>query len=87
VTGPGASVAALQELGDRLSLVTALEDLVDSTLPALEELFGHRNSLLLVHEPEPDRLVTLASHGFGAAGIGSEVILGQGFIGMAGARR
>jgi hypothetical protein len=87
VTASDAPVAALQSLGDRLALVASLEDVIDTALSALEELLGHRSSLLLVHEPELDRLVTVASRGFGAAGIGSEVVLGQGFIGMAGARR
>ena len=87
MTDPVVSVGALQLLGDRLALVNALEDVVDTTLLALEELLGHRSAMLLVHEPERDQLVTLASRGFGAAGTGSEVALGQGFIGMAGARR
>ena len=80
-------LAGLSALCTRVAVTTGLEEVVDVALLAMEELLGHRHSLLLVHEVETDRLVTLASRGYDVGGIGSEVVLGEGVIGMAGARR
>jgi adenylate cyclase len=64
-----------------------LEAVIDTSLDSLDELLGHGSSLLLVYHAELDRLVTLSSHGYDAGGVGSEVALGEGVIGMAAARR
>ena len=61
--------------------------MIDSSLEGLDDLLGHRSSLLLVYQSELDRLVTLASRGYDTGGVGSEVALGEGMIGMAAARR
>ena len=84
---PDPRLAALSALCTRVAVTTGLEEVVDVALLGLEELLGHGHSLLLVHEVETDRLVTLASRGYDIGGIGSEVVLGEGVIGMAGARR
>ncbi|CAN5715470.1 hypothetical protein BH10ACT1_BH10ACT1_05620 [soil metagenome] len=80
-------LAVLVVLGDRLAAAASLDDVIDVALVGVEELLGHDHAILLVHEPDPDRLVTLASRGYPAGGVGSEVELEQGVIGMAGARR
>lgn len=87
MTSPARSLVALCELSNRIAAATCLEDLVDLTLLGLDEVLGHGHSLLLVHQAECERLVTLASHGYPAGGIGSEVALGEGVIGMSGGRR
>jgi adenylate cyclase len=84
---PDAALVALGWLGDRLSVASGLEAVVDTALEAVEQLLGHPTSLLLVYQPELDRLVTLASRGYDTGGIGSEVALAEGVIGMAAARR
>ncbi|MDP9075545.1 MAG: GAF domain-containing protein [Actinomycetota bacterium] len=80
-------LGALCQLGTRLAAVAGLEAVVDVTLIGLDELLGHRHSLLLVHQVETNRLVTLASRGYDTGGIGSEVALGEGVIGMAADKR
>lgn len=80
-------LGALAELAGRLGVATGVEEIVDITLAGIDELLGLAPSLLLIHEPERERLVTLASRGYDAGGIGSEVRLGEGVIGMAGERR
>jgi adenylate cyclase len=87
VTAPAAGLVAVAELGARIAATTEVEAVVDSTLLALDELLGFRHSLLLVHHPESDRLVTLASRGYETGGIGSEVAMGQGLLGMAAQQR
>ena len=81
------TVAALASYGGRLALATTLEDVFEASLTGIEELLGFANSLVLVHQPELGRLVTVASRGYESGGAGSEVALGEGLIGMVGARR
>lgn len=81
------TLAALAVYGDRLALASSLEEVVETALAGIEELLGSDHSLLLVHQPELGRLVTVASRGYESGGAGSEVALGDGLIGMVGARR
>ena len=81
------TVAALASYGGRLALATTLEDVFEASLAGIEELLGFAHSLVLVHQPELGRLVTVASRGYESGGAGSEVALGEGLIGMVGARR
>ncbi|MFT3922070.1 MAG: GAF domain-containing protein [Myxococcales bacterium] len=71
---------ALQVIGERVCRAPDLETLLDRTLESLDELLGIQNSLVLLTDDD-DRLVTIASHGYGEAGIGAEVALGEGLIG------
>ena len=84
---PTTALAALDAYSDRLSRATDLEHVVDAALAGIGDLFPASNALLLVHEPELGKLVTLASHGYEASGTGSEVALGEGVIGLAAARQ
>jgi adenylate cyclase len=81
------AIVALRHLGDRLACTAGLEAVIDTSLDSIDELLGHGSSLLLVYQAELDRLVTLASHGYDSGGVGSEVALGEGVIGMAAARQ
>jgi len=84
---PSTALAALDTYSDRLSRATDLEQVVDAALAGIDDLFPSSNALLLVHEPELGKVVTLASHGYESSGTGSEVALGEGVIGLAAARQ
>jgi hypothetical protein len=77
-----ARVLTLAQLSARLARCPDLDTLVDTTLSALHELFGFSHSLLLLVDESGERLYTIASHGYEAEGVGSEVRLGEGVIGM-----
>ena len=80
------SVAGLAELSARLGRSPELDTLVSVALGGIDDLFGYRHSMLLLLDEEGTRLYTLASHGYEAQGIGSEVQLGEGIIGMCASR-
>ena len=80
------SAPRLAELSARLSRCPDLDTLVGAALDGLAGLFGYEHSLLLLLDEDGKRLYTIASHGYAVAGIGSEVRIGEGVIGMAGAR-
>jgi adenylate cyclase len=81
-----ATAAQLAELVGRLSRCADLDTLVGTTVDGLAELFGFEHSLLLLLDEDGKRLYTIASHGFDAEGVGSEVAVGEGIVGMAAAR-
>jgi adenylate cyclase len=87
VNAPDNRLVALAELGGRIATTVDVEGVVDAALLGIDELLGLQHALLLVHQPETDRLVTLASRGYDVGGIGSEVSMGQGVIGIAAQRR
>ena len=58
-------------------------ELVSVTVDGLAELLGFEHNLLLLLDESGRTLFTLASHGFPDQGVGSEVTVGEGMIGMA----
>ena len=79
---PVFTVRALQDLSDRINGAETLDSLVDSILEGLDESFGFRNSMILVPSEQEGVLVTLATRGYGESGVGSEVRVGEGIVGM-----
>ena len=80
------SAHRLAELSTRLARCPDLDTLVSTALAGLAELFGYEHSLLLLLDERGERLYTIASHGYPTEGVGSEVRVGDGIIGMAAAR-
>jgi hypothetical protein len=60
-----------------------LSELADRALAALTPGFGIRHALLLMLDETGDALYTLASLGYTDSGIGAEVKIGEGLIGVA----
>lgn len=76
----------LGDLSARLSRCPDLDTLVSAALDGLAELFGYEQSSLLLLDERGSRLYTIASRGYSRAGVGSEVVVGEGTLGMAAAR-
>jgi adenylate cyclase len=80
-------LAAMRSCSRRLSACTDLAALLDETLVCLETLFGIRHSMLLLLDETGERLYTVASRGYQQSGVGSEIRLGEGVIGVAARER
>ena len=76
----------LAELSARLSRCADLNSLITATVDGLAELLGYQNSMLLLLDEQGTNLYTIASHGYEAQGVGSEIPIGEGVIGMAAAQ-
>ena len=87
VAGPMTELRALQDVTERITRAADLEGLMSEALAALDECLGFSHSMVLLMDECTGRMVTLASRGYGAAGIGAEVSLGQGVIGTAAEKR
>lgn len=77
---------ALAELCARITRCSDLDTLVRVVVDGLAQLLGHEHSMLLLVDEDGRRLFTIASHGYDQQGIGSEVSIGDGVIGLAAER-
>jgi adenylate cyclase len=76
-------LAALRATTERIAECADFAGLVDTALASLETRFGIAHSMVLMLEQPAGRLYTVASRGYPASGVGSEIPLGQGVIGVA----
>jgi hypothetical protein len=76
----------LDSFTERLSRCGDLDSLLSAALEALSLLFGCPHSFVLFPDEEGERLYTAASHGFEPSGVGSEVPIGEGMLGVAAER-
>lgn len=84
---PGPDVlAAIDVYVRRLAACTAMDELIRVALQSLEDIFDFPHSILMFTDG-PDRLFAVASNGYPTSGAGAEVVVGQGAIGIAAARR
>lgn len=84
--GPGDAPGLLAELSTRLGRCPDLNTLVVTAVDGLADLFGYGNCSLMLLDETGTRLYTIASRGYDAEGVGSEVPVGEGVVGMAAAR-
>lgn len=87
-SGPPAEyLARIEALTEQLAACLDLASVLDTTLERLSALFGYANSFVMVPDEDGTRLYTVASRGYEASGIGSEVWMGDGIVGVAALRR
>lgn len=82
---PSAPLVALRALTARMAAATELGALLDVTLDGLAAELGIEHASILLLDRARGRLSTVASRGYGASGVGSEIPLGAGAIGVAAA--
>jgi GAF domain-containing protein len=81
-----AELSGLAELSTCIGRAADLDVLVETTLSALDRLLGYRHTVLLLLDEGATHLYTIGSHGFDRQGVGAEVPLGSGQIGLAAER-
>ena len=80
-------LAAVRRCSERLARCTTLDELLNATLATLGESLEVRHAMLLMLDGGNHRLYTVASTGYATSGVGSEVEVGDGVIGMAARER
>jgi adenylate cyclase len=82
-----ASLPKLRAMSDAINACADLDELIDSTLSLLESVCGIRHAMILKLDECGERLFTVGSKGYAASGIGSEIPMGHGVIGVAARER
>lgn len=80
-------ITQLENICRRVGETDDLEQLFGVTLAACEELFGNGHAFVMLTDEACERLYTVESAGYPVSGAGSEVVIGEGLIGLAAARR
>jgi hypothetical protein len=80
-------LSTVRRVSERLARCTALDELLNTTLGALADWMDVRHAMVLMLDPVTQRLYTVASCGYPTSGVGSEIDMGQGVIGMAARER
>lgn len=87
IARPIAQGERLRAFVDHVNAASDFDDLLSRSLRALDVCFGYHHSILLLADGTRERLYTVASHGFLDSGAGSEVRIGEGYIGVCAERR
>jgi adenylate cyclase len=80
-------LAAVRLAGQAMARCTELAALLDATLSALDTEFDIDHAMILMADVPGERLYTVASRGYPASGVGSEIPFGHGVIGVAARER
>ncbi|HJV85107.1 MAG TPA: GAF domain-containing protein [Noviherbaspirillum sp.] len=80
-------LSALRACTERLAPCADLERLLAETLLCLDQQFSIHHTMILMFDEASQRLYTVASQGYEQSGVGSEIPLGQGVIGVAARER
>jgi len=76
-------LAALRAAVAQLSNCADLETLFNELMAVLQRHFEINHAMLLMYDNQGNRLYTVASHGYAISGIGAEIPMGTGIIGVA----
>jgi len=80
-------LAALRRAGARLGAARHLAGLLENSLDALTHELDIHHAMVLILDDTTGRLYTVASRGYATSGVGSEIPLGHGVIGVAARER
>lgn len=78
---------ALRTGSERMARCVGLDELLACTLSNLQEQLDIGHAMVLMLDATAEQLYTVASHGYATSGVGSEIRLGQGVIGVAAQER
>ena len=78
---------ALRVCSERMARCAGLDELLSCTLASLAEQLGIAHAMVLLLDADSRQLYTVASRGYATSGVGSEIRLGQGVIGVAAQER
>jgi adenylate cyclase len=80
-------VSALRRVLEPIPRIADLATLFEETLANLATHLDIPHSMIVIHDAPGQRLYTVASRGYGQSGVGSEIPLGIGVIGVAATHR
>ena len=80
-------MTAVRRVTDELAATAGVGAAIDAFLAGLDRELGFEHASVLMLDAPRKRLFTVGSRGYGSSGVGSEIPLGAGAIGVAAAHR
>jgi adenylate cyclase len=80
-------LGAVRQTSQRLARATSLDEALNAVLSGLGDFLGVQHAMVLMLDAASQRLYTVASCGYPTSGVGSEIGLGQGVVGVAARER
>ena len=80
-------LTAVRRCSERLARCTSLDEALSAVLATLSDFMGVQHAMVLMLDGATQRLYTVGSCGYATSGVGSEVGMGQGVIGVAARER
>ncbi|CAN7493830.1 GAF domain-containing protein [Acidovorax delafieldii] len=77
----------LRLCSESIARCSGLDELLQGALQGLQDKLGIQHAMVLMLDASAQQLYTVASCGYATSGVGSEIRLGQGVIGMAARER
>ena len=76
-------LTAVRRCSERLARCGSLDEALNAVLATLSDFMGVEHAMVLMLDSATQRLYTVASCGYPTSGVGSEVGMGQGVVGVA----
>ncbi|MBI4641100.1 MAG: GAF domain-containing protein, partial [Candidatus Tectomicrobia bacterium] len=80
-------VRIIQEIAMEINSTLDLEQILTIILLSMDKVFGFRHSMIFLLDSSGEKLYVAASHGYDDPGIGAEVRVGQGVVGVVAKRK
>jgi adenylate cyclase len=80
-------LGAVRRCSERMARCTAMDELLNAVLGAITDLMGIQHAMVLMLDASTQRLYTVASSGYATSGVGSEIEMGEGVVGVAARER
>lgn len=80
-------VKIIQQISSEIMSSLDLDRILDSILLSMESVLGFKHSMILLSDKTSGKLKVVACRGYDGCGIGMEISLGQGLIGVVAKRR
>ena len=80
-------VRIIQQIASEINSTIDLDKVLEIMLQSMDEVFGFNHSMILLFDPQSNLLNVVASRGYENSGLGAEVALGQGVIGVVAKRK
>lgn len=80
-------LTAVRRCSERLARCASMDEALNAVLATVSDFMGVQHAMVLMLDSAAQRLYTVASCGYATSGVGSEVGIGQGVIGVAARER
>jgi hypothetical protein len=80
-------LGGVRRASERLGRCGSLDEALNAVLASLNDFLGIQHAMVLMLDAAAQRLYTVASCGYATSGVGSEIGIGQGVIGVAARER